>query len=90
MGEAYYKSWTAVAERYGLIPAAIDYRDLSVIDPSYDLFPEYPNAAFDLWFLTNDTKYRHTAYNLLLAWSCARRAKRPRDTRRLPTCERCR
>jgi mannosyl-oligosaccharide alpha-1,2-mannosidase len=61
-GEAYYASWTAVQERYGIIPEAIDYRDLSVVRPTNELRPEYANAAFDLWFLTHDERYRSTAY----------------------------
>lgn len=66
-GEAFYDSWTFVRERYELIPEEIFYADLSIIDPRYWLRPEYPNAAFDLWFLTHDEKYRRTAYLYFLA-----------------------
>lgn len=62
LGEAFYDSWTAVLDRYGLIPEVIFYPDRSIIDPRYWKRPEYPNAAFDLWFLTKDEKYRRTAY----------------------------
>ncbi|HTX60615.1 MAG TPA: glycoside hydrolase family 47 protein [Verrucomicrobiae bacterium] len=67
VGEAYFGSWTAVAQRYGLIPEAIDYRDLSVVDPRYWMRPEYANSAFDLWFLTRDQKYRDAAYRHFVA-----------------------
>jgi hypothetical protein len=62
VGEAYYDSFTAVAQKYAIIPEVFDYRTLSPIEPSNELRPEYVNAAFDLWFLTGDRKYRDTAY----------------------------
>ena len=61
-GEAYFDSWTAVADKYGLIPEEIDYRTFGTDDPKYWLRPEYANSAFDLWFLTRDEKYRRAAY----------------------------
>jgi len=61
-GEAYYDSFTEVAQRYGIIPEVFDYATLQVITPSNELRPEYANAAFDLWFFTRDPKYRDTAY----------------------------
>jgi len=67
VGEAFYDSWTAVLDRYELIPEVIFYPDLSVIDPRYWMRPEYPNAAFDLWFLTRNEKYRRTAYRYFRA-----------------------
>jgi mannosyl-oligosaccharide alpha-1,2-mannosidase len=66
VGTAYYDSWTAVAQRYGIIPEEIDFDDLSVTSPSNELRPEYLNAAFDLWFLTFDPTYRRTAYDQFL------------------------
>lgn len=62
VGEAYYDSWTAVREKYAIIPEEIDYRDLSIVSPRDELRPEYANSAFDLWFLTHDEKYRRTGY----------------------------
>ena len=61
-GEAYFDSWTAVADTYGLIPEEIDYRTFATNDPKYWMRPEYANSAFDLWFLTHDEKYRRAAY----------------------------
>jgi Glycosyl hydrolase family 47 len=62
VGVAYYDSWTAVAQRFGIIPEVFDYRTLEPGAPSNELRPEYANAAFDLWFLTREQKYRDTAY----------------------------
>jgi len=61
-GEAFYDSWTAAAQKFELIPEVVDFKDLSIVAPEYAMRPEYANAAFDLWFLTGDSKYRQTAY----------------------------
>jgi mannosyl-oligosaccharide alpha-1,2-mannosidase len=62
VGEAYYDSFTAVADKYGIIPEVFDYATLEATGPGNELRPEYANAAFDLWFLTREQKYRDTAY----------------------------
>ncbi len=67
IGSAFYDSWTDVLTKYALIPEVIDYKDLSIVEPTYALRPEYPNASFDLWFLTGDEKYRRTAYQYFAA-----------------------
>lgn len=67
VGSAFYDSWTAVLEKYELIPEVIDYRTLSIVDAAYAMRPEYANSAFDLWFLTRDEKYRRTAYRYFTA-----------------------
>jgi mannosyl-oligosaccharide alpha-1,2-mannosidase len=67
VGEAYYDSFTTVAQKYAIIPEVFDYRTLAAIAPSNELRPEYVNAAFDFWFLTGDEKYRRTAYTAFLA-----------------------
>jgi mannosyl-oligosaccharide alpha-1,2-mannosidase len=61
-GEAFYDSWTALLDKYQLIPEVINYADGSIVSPKYWMRPEYPNSSFDLWFLTQDEKYRTTAY----------------------------
>ena len=66
-GEAFYDSWTAVLDKYELIPEVIDYRNLSIVSPKYWMRPEYPNSSFDLWFLTKNQKYRTTAYRYFQA-----------------------
>jgi Glycosyl hydrolase family 47 len=67
VGEAFYDSWTRVLNQYTLIPEVIDYATLAIVDPAYGMRPEYPNSAFDLWFLTGDPKYRATAYQYFTA-----------------------
>ena len=67
VGAAFYDSWTAVLDRYELIPEEIDYATLAITSPVYGLRPEYANSAFDLWFLTHDEKYKRTAYEYFLA-----------------------
>lgn len=62
LGSAFYDSWTAALDKYQLIPEVIDYKDLSIVSPRHWLRPEYPNSAFDLWFLTRDQEYRATAH----------------------------
>jgi hypothetical protein len=62
VGSAFYDSWTHVFETYGMLPEVIDFDPLSIVSPRYWMRPEYANAAFDLWFLTHDEKYRRTAY----------------------------
>ena len=67
VGEVFYDSWTALLDKYELIPEVIDYHDLSIVDAKYWMRPEYPNSSFDLWFLTHDQKYRDTAYRYFQA-----------------------
>jgi hypothetical protein len=67
VGEAFYKSWTDVLNRYTLIPEVIDYQTLDAVDGAYRMRPEYANSAFDLWFLTHDELYRQTAYQYFAA-----------------------
>jgi mannosyl-oligosaccharide alpha-1,2-mannosidase len=66
-GEAFYDSWTSWANKYDLIPEVINYADGSIVSPKYWMRPEYVNSAFDLWFLTHDSKYRETAYRYFQA-----------------------
>jgi mannosyl-oligosaccharide alpha-1,2-mannosidase len=67
IGEEFYDSWTDVLNKYELIPEEIDYSDLSIISPVCGMRPEYPNSAFDLWFLTHNEKYRRTGYQYFQA-----------------------
>ncbi|CCB77563.1 MULTISPECIES: glycoside hydrolase family 47 protein [Streptomycetaceae] len=59
---AYYESWTAVLDRYPVLPEGIDYRTLAATDTGNQLRPEYVNSSFDLWRLTRDPYYKRTAY----------------------------
>ena len=62
VGEAFFDSWSALLQQYEIIPEVIDYRTLSIVDAGNATRPEYANAAFDLWFLTGNEKYRQWAY----------------------------
>ncbi|WP_263869604.1 glycoside hydrolase family 47 protein, partial [Streptomyces sichuanensis] len=58
----YYRSWTAVLDKYAVIPEAIDYGRLAVLDAGNKLRPEYANCAFQLYWQTGDPYYRTTAW----------------------------
>ena len=61
-GQDYYRSWVTLLDRYPVLPEAVDFADLRVTSPRNDLRPECVNAAFDLWRLTGNARYKHTAY----------------------------
>ncbi|MFE0044264.1 glycoside hydrolase family 47 protein [Streptomyces albireticuli] len=58
----YYKSWTAVLDKYEVIPEEIDYRRLEAVGRGNALRPEYANCAFQLYWDTGDPYYRTTAW----------------------------
>ncbi|MFC5722947.1 glycoside hydrolase family 47 protein [Streptomyces gamaensis] len=58
----YYRSWTAVMDKYGVIPEAIDYTRLDILSRGNELRPEYANCAFELYWQTGDPYYRTTAW----------------------------
>ncbi|MEV4432973.1 glycoside hydrolase family 47 protein [Streptomyces sp. NPDC049555] len=58
----YYRSWTAVLEKYEVIPELIDYGRLAALDRRNLLRPEYANCAFELYWQTGDPSYRRTAW----------------------------
>ncbi|MCQ4085168.1 glycoside hydrolase family 47 protein [Streptomyces sp. RB6PN25] len=58
----FYRSWTAVLDKYAVIPEEIDYTTLAVVSPANELRPEYANCAFDLYGHTGDPFYRTTAW----------------------------
>ncbi|GAA2229908.1 hypothetical protein GCM10010430_07400 [Kitasatospora cystarginea] len=66
-GQAYYRSWTALLDQYGLLPEQVDYAAGQVRSGRNDLRPEYANSAFDLWRLTGADEYRQTAYRYFRA-----------------------
>lgn len=59
---AYHRSWTAVLDRYPVLPEGLDFASGALTSARDDLRPEYANAAFDLWRLTGDEEYKHDAY----------------------------
>lgn len=58
----YYRSWTAVLDKYAVIPEAIDYARPAVLNARNELRPEYANCAFQLFWQTGDAFYRTTAW----------------------------
>ncbi|MBO0651418.1 glycoside hydrolase family 47 protein [Streptomyces triculaminicus] len=58
----YYRSWTAVLDKYSVIPEQIDYTRLQAVDPRNELRPEYANCAFQLYWQTGEAYYRTTAW----------------------------
>lgn len=58
----YFRSWTAVLDKYGVIPDAIDYTTLTATSRFNNLYPEYANCAFDLYGRTGDSAYRDAAW----------------------------
>jgi mannosyl-oligosaccharide alpha-1,2-mannosidase len=62
LGSAYYRSWTAVLDQYPVLPEEIDYTTFAATSKGNQFRPEYPNASFDLYFLTRDRYYAATAW----------------------------
>jgi Glycosyl hydrolase family 47 len=63
LGAEYYRSWTAVLDQYPVLPEEIDYTTFAALSKGNQFRPEYPNASFDLYFITNrDPFYAATAW----------------------------
>ncbi len=62
LGAAYYRSWTAVLNRFPVLPEEIDYTTLAATSAGNQFRPEYVNASFDLFFQTHDPFYASTAW----------------------------
>lgn len=60
-GRAYHDSWTAVQDRYGVLPEVIEYPSLAAVVPGNQLRPEYADGAFNLWLVTGDDLFRWRA-----------------------------
>ncbi|GDY32399.1 glycoside hydrolase family 47 protein [Gandjariella thermophila] len=59
---AYQASWSAVQERYGVLPEGIDYTNLKATSRGNALRPEFVDSALKLWINTRDERYRQQAY----------------------------
>src|SRR5437667_331868 len=53
-GESYHSSWAAVLAQHKLPPEAVDYTTLAALSTSYQLRPEYVDAALFLWLATGN------------------------------------
>jgi hypothetical protein len=62
LGAAYYRSWTAVLNKFPVLPEEIDYTTLTATSAGNQFRPEYVNASFDLFFQTHDQFYANTAW----------------------------
>jgi len=61
-------SFKSVLDRYGLFPEEWDYTDMSIVDPSYQLRPEYADACLALFVVSGGADlYRQRAYQLYQA-----------------------
>ncbi|WP_042387976.1 glycoside hydrolase family 47 protein [Streptacidiphilus melanogenes] len=61
-GAAYFRSWSAVMDRYPILPETVDYTDFRIVDQGSQLRPEYANSAFDLWRITGGASYKQAAW----------------------------
>jgi hypothetical protein len=62
LGAAYYRSWTAVLDKFPVLPEGIDYTTLAPTSVGNQFRPEYVNGSFDLFFQTHDPFYAATAW----------------------------
>ncbi|WP_419807617.1 glycoside hydrolase family 47 protein [Sphingomonas sp.] len=60
-GIAYTDSWAAVQARYGVLPEEWDYAAAAPTQLGNALRPELADAAFTLWLLDRDERWRHLA-----------------------------
>jgi mannosyl-oligosaccharide alpha-1,2-mannosidase len=74
-GAAYFDAWTAVLDRFPVLPETVDCTTLEPVDRRGLLRPEYANAAFDLWRATGQDRFRSAAYRWFTAM---------RDRQRVP------
>jgi len=66
-GAALVRSWAAVQDRFGVLPEAYDYRTAKPLQVTNALRPELADAAFNLWLLDRDDRWREVAANHYLA-----------------------
>lgn len=66
--DQFLDSFKSVLDRYGLFPEEWDYTDLSILDPSHQLRPEYADSCLALFVTTGGSDlYRVRAYQLYQA-----------------------
>lgn len=54
-------SWTALLDRYPILPLGLDTVSGAVTNPANELYPEYVDACFTAWLWTGDERYRRLA-----------------------------
>jgi mannosyl-oligosaccharide alpha-1,2-mannosidase len=66
-GAAYTESWAAVQRRYGVLPEGYDYASAKPTQVTNALRPELADAAFNLWLLDRDPRWRTIGRDHFLA-----------------------
>jgi mannosyl-oligosaccharide alpha-1,2-mannosidase len=61
-GRAYLNSWSAVQDRYGVLPEGINYTNLAATSRGNALRPEFADSAFMLWLINRDEAFRQLAF----------------------------
>jgi mannosyl-oligosaccharide alpha-1,2-mannosidase len=57
-GAAYALSWAGVQDRFGVLPGGYDYGARAATDKANALYPELADAAFNLWLLDRQPRWR--------------------------------
>jgi len=74
-GAAYTESWAGVLDRFGILPEVYDYKSGKAKRPANWLVPELADAAFNLWLLDRQDRWRQiirTHYLNMKRWQKAR------------------
>ena len=74
-GEAYTLSWASVQDRFGVLPGTYDYGSGAAVDKRNALYPELADAAFNLWLLNREPRWREvgrTHFLNMRRWNKAR------------------
>ena len=66
-GRAYTESWARVQARYGILPEGYDYATAAPRQVTNALRPELADAAFTLWLLDRDPRWREIGRSHYLA-----------------------
>ncbi|WBO21387.1 glycoside hydrolase family 47 protein [Sphingomonas abietis] len=66
-GAAYTESWAGVQARFGVLPEGYDYATGAAAQPTNALRPELADAAFNLWLLDRDERWREIGRDHFLA-----------------------
>ncbi|MGE3693401.1 MAG: glycoside hydrolase family 47 protein [Novosphingobium sp.] len=74
-GAAYTESWAGVLDRFGTLPEVYDYKARKARRPANWLVPELADAAFNLWLLDRQDRWRQiirTHYLNMKRWQKTR------------------
>jgi mannosyl-oligosaccharide alpha-1,2-mannosidase len=74
-GAAYTESWAGVQDRLGIVPEGYDFAKRAPRSSGNALYPELADAAFNLWLLDRNDRWRQllrTHYLAMKRWQKAR------------------